>query len=188
MCVCGGAPRRHSVRRSRRRSPTGIAPAAAVSAAAHFNGSEALRRKRRYGAGGAAPDSDAPAAKAQSAAARHTSLPDAKLFSWCGALTRRLPPTSPSLAGWPGGCGEEVPRCCFYHPPWQLLGWRLSWKDCCCGWHAGNVIVIILVVIIILIRPMPCRRRARGMHGGAECDDDGPPPHPHPHLPHPLRH
>ena len=23
---------------------------------------------------------------------------------------------------------------CFYHPPWQLLRWRLGWKDCCCCW------------------------------------------------------
>ena len=30
--------------------------------------------------------------------------------------------------------GKRDLRCCFYHPPWQLLGWRLGWKDCCCCW------------------------------------------------------
>ena len=29
--------------------------------------------------------------------------------------------------------GKKDLRGCFYHPPWQLLGWRLDWKDCCCG-------------------------------------------------------
>ena len=39
------------------------------------------------------------------------------------ALTRRLPPSSPSLAG---GAGNRDPLCCFYHPPWQLLGGGLA--------------------------------------------------------------
>ena len=52
-----------------------------------------------------------------------------------GAPTRRLPPTLPSLAGWLGGLrGKRDQRCCFYHPIWQPLGRRLSWKDCCCCW------------------------------------------------------
>ena len=44
--------------------------------------------------------------------------------------------TSPSLAGWSGreGEGKRDLRCCFYHPPWQLLGWRLCWKDGYCCW------------------------------------------------------
>ena len=29
--------------------------------------------------------------------------------------------------------GKRDPRCCFYHAPWQPLGWRLSWRDYCCG-------------------------------------------------------
>ena len=33
------------------------------------------------------------------------------------APTRRLPPTSPSLAGWPGGCGEEGPALLFLSSP-----------------------------------------------------------------------
>ena len=33
-----------------------------------------------------------------------------------------------------GDAGKRDPRCCFYHPIWQPLGWRLSWKDCCCCW------------------------------------------------------
>ena len=32
------------------------------------------------------------------------------------------------------GPGKRDLRSCFYHPPWQLLGWRLGWKDCCCHW------------------------------------------------------
>ena len=44
------------------------------------------------------------------------------LVSEC-APTRRLLPTSPSLAGWPWGCKKKMDlRGCFYHPPWQLLG------------------------------------------------------------------
>ena len=34
------------------------------------------------------------------------------------------------LAG--GVLGKRDLRGCFYHPPWQLLGWRLDLKDCCC--------------------------------------------------------
>ena len=30
--------------------------------------------------------------------------------------------------------GKKDLRGCFYDPPWQLLGWRLGSKDCCCGW------------------------------------------------------
>ena len=39
-------------------------------------------------------------------------------------------------AGWSGreGEGKRDLRCCFYHPPWQLLGWRLCWKDGYCCW------------------------------------------------------
>ena len=33
------------------------------------------------------------------------------------APTRRLPPTSPSLAGWPGGTGKEGPARLFLSPP-----------------------------------------------------------------------
>ena len=33
-----------------------------------------------------------------------------------GAPTRRLPPTSPSLAGWARGCGEEGPALLFLSP------------------------------------------------------------------------
>ena len=36
------------------------------------------------------------------------------------------------LAG--GLRGKKGLRGCFYDPPWQLLGWRLGSKDCCCGW------------------------------------------------------
>ena len=47
--------------------------------------------------------------------------------------------TTPSylaVSGWLAGGvrGKRDLRGCFYHPPWQLLGWRLGWKDCCCGW------------------------------------------------------
>ena len=53
------------------------------------------------------------------------------LVSEC-VQTRRLPPTSPPLesgllAG--GVRGKKDLRCCFYHPTWQLLTWRLGWKD-----------------------------------------------------------
>ena len=44
------------------------------------------------------------------------------------AQTRRL---------WRAGRGKRGKMdlsCCFYHPSWQLLGWRLGWKDYCCGW------------------------------------------------------
>ena len=41
-----------------------------------------------------------------------------------------------------GDAGKRDPRCCFYHPPWQLLVWRLSWKDCCCGWLWLDLLVI----------------------------------------------
>ena len=53
------------------------------------------------------------------------------------APTRRLPPTSPSLAGWPRGlqAKRDLRGCLFFnHPRWQLLGWRFGWKDCCCRW------------------------------------------------------
>ena len=37
-------------------------------------------------------------------------------------------------AGGTGKRGKMDLSCCFYHPSWQLLGWRLGWKDYCCGW------------------------------------------------------
>ena len=49
------------------------------------------------------------------------------MVSECAPM-RRLSPSSPScgrLAG--GSAGKEDLRCCFFHPPWQLLGWRLGW-------------------------------------------------------------
>ena len=33
-----------------------------------------------------------------------------------------------------GGAGKEGPALLFLSSPWQLLGWRLGWKDCCCCW------------------------------------------------------
>ena len=38
-------------------------------------------------------------------------------------------PVSGGLAA--GVRGKRDPRCCFYHPPWQPLGWRLGWQDRC---------------------------------------------------------
>ena len=61
------------------------------------------------------------------------------------ASTRRLPPISPSLAGWPRGLqGKRDLRGCFffYHPPWQLLGWRFGWKDCCCRWLLLDLLAV----------------------------------------------
>ena len=39
-------------------------------------------------------------------------------------------------------------RCCFFHTPWQLLWWRLGWKDCCCRW-------LWRVLLAILRMPAP---------------------------------
>ena len=36
----------------------------------------------------------------------------------------------------------RVLHCCFYHPPWQLLGWGLGWKDCCCHWLLLDLLAI----------------------------------------------
>ena len=43
-------------------------------------------------------------------------------------------PTSPTLACWPGGCKERGSLADVSTTPWQLLGWRLGLKYCCCGW------------------------------------------------------
>ena len=61
----------------------------------------------------------------------------------CSDSTASFPSASPSLAGWPGGGHGKRYRCCFsYHPPWQLLRWRLGWKDCCCHWLSRNLLAI----------------------------------------------
>ena len=66
------------------------------------------------------------------------------IYFQCSQSTeQRLEGTSPSLAGCPGGVrGKRDLRCCFYHPPWQLVGWRLGWKDCCSGWLLLDLLAI----------------------------------------------
>ena len=47
------------------------------------------------------------------------------------APTRRFPIYLASGRLAAGGSGKEGPpgrRCCCYHPPWQLLRWRLGWN------------------------------------------------------------
>ena len=56
----------------------------------------------------------------------------------CIHLVAERAPTG--LAG--GVQGKRDLRSCFYHPPWQLLGWRLGWKDCCCGWLLRDLLAI----------------------------------------------
>ena len=63
------------------------------------------------------------------------------------------------VSGWlaVGGVGvrgKRDLRCCFYHPPWQLLGWRLGWKDCCCCW---------LLLDLLAIPTMLCSVAASGV-------------------------
>ena len=51
-----------------------------------------------------------------------------RLVSECAPpVTQRLPPTAPSLAGWPGGVrGERDLCCCFYHPLGSCWGGGLA--------------------------------------------------------------
>ena len=70
------------------------------------------------------------------------------------APTRRLPLTSPSLAGWPGGCGERG-TCAL--SPWQLLGWRLGLKDCCCCWLLLDLLAISRMLCSVAVSGVCCR-------------------------------
>ena len=56
----------------------------------------------------------------------------------------RADSTTPSYLAVSGGLvrGMRDLRGCFYHLPWQLLGGRLGWKDCCCGWLLLDLLAI----------------------------------------------
>ena len=61
------------------------------------------------------------------------------LYLYTFGLRKCTDSTTPSYLAVSGGLaggvrGKRDPRCCFYHPPWQPLGLRLCWNDCCCGW------------------------------------------------------
>ena len=61
------------------------------------------------------------------------------LYLYTFGLRRCANLTTPSYLAVSGGLaggmwGKRDQLCCFYHPPWQLLGCRLSWIDCCCCW------------------------------------------------------
>ena len=65
--------------------------------------------------------------------------------------------TTPSYLAVSGGLagrvwGKKDLRCCFYHPPLQLLCLRLGWKDCCYCW---------LVLDLLAISTMLCRSGLR---------------------------
>ena len=49
--------------------------------------------------------------------------------------------------------GKRGPRCCFYHPPWQQLGWRLGWKDCsgCCCWLWLDLLAISRTLLSVAV-------------------------------------
>ena len=88
------------------------------------------------------------------------------------APTRRLPPTSPSLAGWPGGCGERGTCAAIsITPPWQLLGWRPCWKDCCCGWLLLDLLAILTMLCSVAVTsfmlPTPSAPRRASLAGGS---------------------
>ena len=94
------------------------------------------RPTRRAGLAGAAQEEHLPSAAADHHRFRTTAgLQPGHMYVWvcickplvseC-ALTRRLPPTSPSLAGWPWGAGKRDLRGCFYHPLGSCSGGGLA--------------------------------------------------------------
>ena len=52
-----------------------------------------------------------------------------------------------------GFVGKRDPHCCFYHPPWQLLGWRLGWKDCYCCWLWLDLLAISRMLCAVAVSP-----------------------------------
>ena len=50
-----------------------------------------------------------------------------------------------------------VLRGCFYHPPWQLLRWRLGWKDCFYGWLLLDLLAISRMLCSIDALCVGCR-------------------------------
>ena len=57
--------------------------------------------------------------------------------------------TTPSFLAVSGGLaggvqGKRDLRGCFYHLPWQLLGW----KDCCCGWLLLDLLAISVATAV----------------------------------------
>ena len=53
------------------------------------------------------------------------------------------------LAG--GGAGREGPVLLFLSSPWQLLGWRLGWKDCCCCWLLLDLLAISRMLCCVAV-------------------------------------